>query len=101
MHGENGRHKRAAPQRACHLLQRNKKQEDPDTMEQHIGEVVPAGLQSMQLAVKHVRNCRQRVPVLGMNVSECPSDVRDAYAVRDSCVLIDVTWIVVVHEIML
>ena len=100
MHGEDGGHKSAAPQRACHLLQRNKEKDDRDSVEQQIRKVVPACLQSVQLAVQHVCDCRQRMPVFGMNMSECPSDVRDVNAARDSGVLIDVARIVVVNEIV-
>jgi len=42
----------------------------------------------------------QRVPVFGMNMSECPSDVREVNAAGDPGVLIDVARIVVVNEIV-
>jgi len=41
MHGENGGHKRAAPQRTCHLMQRNKEKDDGKTVQEDIGKVVP------------------------------------------------------------
>jgi hypothetical protein len=82
------------------LLQRNKEKDDRDSVEQQIRKVVTACLQSVQLAVQHVCDRRQRVPVFGMNMSECPSDVREVNATRDSGVLIDVARIVVVNEIV-
>ena len=42
---------------------------------------------------------RQRVPVFGMNMGESPRDVGEVDAAGDSCVLINVTRIVVVNEI--
>ena len=54
----------------------------------------------MQLAVEHVCDCRQRMPVFGMDMSECPADVREVDAAGDPSVLIDVTRIVVVNEIV-
>jgi hypothetical protein len=54
----------------------------------------------VQLAVEHVCDCRQRMPVFGVNVIECPNDVRDVNAASDSSVLIDVARIVVVNEIV-
>ena len=42
MHSENRRHKRASPQGACHALQRHKKEDDGETMQEDIGKVVPA-----------------------------------------------------------
>ena len=44
----------------------------------------------MQLAVEHVCDRRQRVPVFGMNMSECPGDVSEVDAAGDPRVLIDV-----------
>ena len=53
----------------------------------------------MQLAIEHVCDCRQRVPVFGMHMGECPSDIREVNAASDPGVLVDVTRIVVVNEI--
>src|SRR5262249_38853418 len=99
-HGETDRNKSAAPHTAWNLLHLNKAKDDRDSVEQQIRKVVPGCLQSVQLAVQHVCDCRQRMPVFGMNMSECPSDVRDVNAARDSGVLIDVARIVVVNEIV-
>ena len=100
MHGENDRHKSAAPQRAGHLLQRNKEEDDRDSVEQQIRKVVPACLQSVQLAVQHVCDCRQRMPVLRMDVSERRGNVREVDAAGDPGVLIHVARIIVVNEIV-
>ena len=54
----------------------------------------------MQLAVEHVCDCRQRMPVFGVNMSECPGDVREVNAAGDPGVLIDVARIVIVNEIV-
>ena len=54
----------------------------------------------MQLAVEHVCDCRQRMPVFGVNMSECPGDVREVNAAGDPGVLIDIGRIVVVNEIV-
>jgi hypothetical protein len=44
MHGENRGDKRAAPQRARHLLQRNTEKDDGGSVEQHIHKVVPTSV---------------------------------------------------------
>jgi len=54
----------------------------------------------VQLAVDHVCDCRERMPVFRMNVSECPSNVRDVDAAGDPGVLIYVARIIVVNEIV-
>jgi hypothetical protein len=54
----------------------------------------------VQLAVEHVCNCRKRMPVSGMNMGECPNDVRKVDTAGDPGVLIDVARIVVVDEIV-
>ena len=42
MHSENRRDKRASPQGACHALQRHKKKDDGERVQEDIGKVVPA-----------------------------------------------------------
>jgi len=53
----------------------------------------------MQLAIEHVCDGRQRVPVFGMDMRKRPGDVGDADPARDPGVLIDVVRIVVINEI--
>jgi len=67
-------------------------------MQEDIGKVVPACVQSVELAIEHMCNRRQRVPVFGMDMRKRPGDVGDADAAGDPRVLIDVTRIVVVNE---
>ena len=55
----------------------------------------------MQLAVEHVCDCRQRMPVFGMDMSECPCDVCEVDAAGDPGVLIHVARIIVVNKIVL
>ena len=43
---------------------------------------------------------RQRVPVFGMDMGECPGDVGEVNAAGDPRILIDVARIVVVNEIV-
>ena len=100
MHGENRRYKRASPQRACHALQRHKKKDNCETVQDDIGRVVPACVQSVQLAIEHMCDRRQRVPVFGMDVRKRPGDVGEVDAAGDPRVLIDVARIVVVNEIV-
>jgi hypothetical protein len=81
------------------LLQRKKEKDNRHSVKHHIGKVVPACVQPVQLRVEHVRDRGQRMPILGMNVSECPTDVGEGNAAGDPGVLIDVARIVVINEI--
>jgi len=62
--------------------------------------VVPACVYSMQLAIEHMCDRRQRVPVFGMDMRKCPGDVGEVDAAGDSRVLIDVVRIVVINEVI-
>ena len=100
MHSENHGDKRALPQRACHAFQRHKKKQNGEGVQEDIGKVVPAGIQSMQLAIQHMCDRSERVPILGMDMGKRPGDIGEIDAAADSCVLIDVAWIVVIDEIV-
>jgi len=69
-------------------------------VQQDICEMVSSRLQPIQLAVEHVGNRRQRVPVHGMNMSECPGNAAETEAACYVCVFINVTRIIVVNEVM-
>ena len=69
-------------------------------MQEDIGKVVPARVQSVELAIEHMCNRRQWVPVFGMDMRKRPGDVGDADAAGDPRVLIDVARIVVINEIV-
>ena len=62
--------------------------------------MVPACVYAVQLAIEHMCDRRQRVPVFRMDMRECPGDVAEIDAAGDRRVLIDVARIVVVNEIV-
>ena len=74
MDRENGRGECARPERARHLLKRKKQQNRPGAVQQHIDKMMPSRLESKELAVQHVRHRCERVPVLRMNMRECPKN---------------------------
>ena len=63
--------------------------------------MVRAWIHSKELAIDHVRNCRERMPVLGMNVGERPCDA----APRQSCahvrIVEHVKRVVVINELVM
>ncbi len=82
------------------MLEREKKKDPCGYVQENIRKMMASRLQPVQLAIQHVRDRRQRMPVHGMNVRECPGN---AGGVKTACYLgifIDVTRIVIVNEVM-
>ena len=68
-------------------------------MEKYVRKVMPAGLQTIKLAVEHVCDCCQRMPILGVDMRKRPDNIGKAKAGPYPGVLIDITRVVVIHEI--
>ena len=106
MNGERGRHECAWPnaaspaRTACHLFQHEKKQQHRYRMQEHISEVMTAGLESEQLAVEHVRNRRQRMPVSCVSMGKCADEAIGREALCDPRVFVHVHVIIEVDEIV-
>src|ERR1044072_5561171 len=100
MHSEDRSDKRALPQSGGHALQRHKKKQNGERVQEDIGKVVPTGMQAVQLAIQHMCDRSKRVPILGMDMGKCPRDIGEVDAAADSGVLIDVARIVVIDEIV-
>src|SRR5262249_22563041 len=71
MNGEQRGHESALPKRAGHLIEHEKEKEHGHRMKQHIGKVMPSRLQSVYLAIEHMRYSRQRMPVSCVSVGKC------------------------------
>ena len=57
-----------------------------------------AGVQAEQLTIEHVRNARERVPVVGMNVCERPPNVLRAETRFDVRIISDVRRVIVIDK---
>src|ERR1700719_1012804 len=57
-------------------------------------------LKAIQLAIQHMRDRGQRVPVSRMNMSECPSDPGKCQSSGDLRVLVDVVPVIVADELV-
>ena len=68
MDGEHGRHEGAGPETAGHPPQDQEQQDRRGGVQQDVGQVVSAGVQAVELAVQHVGEPGQRMPVAGMAV---------------------------------
>ena len=51
-----------------------------------------------ELAIEHVRQRRQRMPVVGVNVGKSPDNVSPAQSLLNLSVLADVGRVIVIHE---
>jgi hypothetical protein len=57
-------------------------------------------LQAIELAIQHVRNRSERMPVSGMGVGERPLNPVERKAICDSWVQDDVTLVVITYEVV-
>src|ERR1700686_1172351 len=69
-------------------------------MQKNIRKMMSARFQPVELAIQHMRDGRQRMPVLGMNMCEGPRDTRDSETACYFRILIDVVLIIVVNELV-
>ena len=100
MYRKHRRHKRAAPQKPRHPPQNQKKQDRCCRVEEDIGQMMPAGIQSIQLAVQHVGQHRQRMPVGHHDMGEGPLDSFQAQPAGDHGIFIYVPAVVVVNKLI-
>jgi hypothetical protein len=62
--------------------------------------VMPARFQPVQLAIKHVCDCCEGMPVFRVNMRECPRNIAQTDTTGDPGILIDVLRIIIVNEIV-
>ena len=74
-----------------HSPQDQKQRHRRSGVQQQIGQVVPGRIQAKELAVEHVREHRQRIPLAHRPVGECPDDSRPGQASRDVRLVKDVS----------
>ena len=101
MDGKQGRREGAGPEIAGHLPQDQKEENDAGGVQQDIGQVVSAGvIQSVELAIQHVGEPSERVPVGGMKVRKGPDDSLGSETACDLRIIIDIDLIVGVDELV-
>src|SRR6266404_5039290 len=88
----------ASPKSGRDLLKQQKKKDRARAVQQNINEVMRTRFQAEDLAIEHVRDRRQWMPVMRMNVSERPLNVGPAQPGLNLTVLADVGRIIVIHE---
>ena len=69
-------------------------------MKNDVRQVVAAGVQSIQLAIEHVRKRGQRMPVPRMSMRECVDYPFSGKSSYDEWIFIDVNVIIKIDEIV-
>jgi len=82
------------------LLQQNKKQHCSDAVEKDVHPMVRAWIHSKQLAIEHVRNRRERMPVSRMSMGKCADYAIHRKSSGDGGVFIHIHMIVDIDEIV-
>ena len=69
-------------------------------MKQNICEMMAAGLESENLAVEHVRNDGERMPIIGLGIDKGLFQSVDAESLADQPISVDVSFVVEVYEVV-
>ena len=69
-------------------------------MDRHANQMMRPCVQSEQLAIQHVRNGRDGVPVAGYYMGKAPSDPTQRQPCGDVFIRIDVLWVVEADELV-
>ena len=99
MDGKDRRDECAPPQGGSHPPHHEEQEDDRRAMEQHVSQMMSAGFQLKKLAGRHVRNCRQRIPMANLAVSECVNEPIEGKSLGDVWVLKDRVVVIEIDEI--
>ena len=100
MDGEEDGHEGAGPEIVCHPPQHQEQQDRGGGVQQHIREMVAAGVQPVELAVQHVGKPGKRVPVVGVRAGEGPGNAIKAKTVLHVLVFVYVEVVIQVDEVV-
>ena len=98
MNGEDGRANRARPKCVGRLPQEGEQEKRHYSMQAYIDQMMRTGIQTEKLAIDHVGNRRQWMPVLRMNMSEGPDDAAPGQSDPDIRIVENVRAVVIVNE---
>src|SRR5207248_10602176 len=92
--------KRSAPESTGRARQKKEQQKRSNCMKQNICEMMAARCESENLAVEHVRNDRERMPIVGLGIDKGLLQSVDAESLADQPVSVDVSFVVEVYKIV-
>ena len=99
MNRKERRDKGAPPGRARHLPEGKEKEKNANRVQEHIDEMIAAGVKTKDLRVEHERDRSQRMPVTDQRMREGPLQSLPCEAVTDRGILVNVGTVVVVDEV--
>src|SRR3954471_5977140 len=91
-------YQRSRPERAGHLPEKEEQQDCVEGVDENAGEMMPPRIQTVELAIDHVRDPGEGMPVRRMEMGESPKNAFESQAARDLGVLRHVFEVVVVNE---
>ncbi len=100
MNREHSGHEGTRPKIAGHPPQNQKEDDCRGHVKQDVAEVMSPGRQPVKLAIQHVGEPSERVPVAGMAAGEGPSDALDGQAAGDWQIPAHVVFVIVVDEVV-
>ena len=89
----------APPGRARHLPEDKEEEKNANRVQEHIDEMIAAGVKTKDLGVQHERDRSQRVPVTDQRMREGPLQSLPCQAITDRGILVNVGTVVVVDEV--
>src|SRR5436853_7239424 len=92
--------KSARPKCVDQAAKPEKKQNSGDRVQQNVCEMMTAGFQIEDLAIKHVRNQGERVPIVRLRVDESFADGVPTQSAANQRIAVDVGLIVIVNEVV-
>ena len=98
MPGEQRSDKRRRPQGIREPQQQRKQQRGVGRVEQHVDEMMRAGIGAEQFAIQHVREPGERMPVRRVETRERPAEAVPRQAGQHGMIFGDVFLVVEIHE---
>ena len=97
--GEDRGHEGAHPQLPRQLPQDQQQQACRGGVQGDVGEMMPAGPQLIDLAVEHVRDPGQRMPVRAVEMREGPAHARPGKPCANRGIVVDVHIVINIHPV--
>ena len=97
---EHCRDKRASPKGSGHLPKNEKQHDHGGAMQHQAGEMVPTRAKPEELDIEHMRDGRERMPVLGMNVGKRPGDPMERDSISYRGIGVEIRDVIVVDELV-
>jgi len=101
MDGKQGGDQGAGPEAPGHLAKDQEQENRRRAVKQNAGQMMPTRVQTVELAIQHVGECGERMPVGLMRVGEGPGDAGAGETAFGHRVLVNIDVIVEIDELVL